>query len=98
MNSKARVISGLLQIPRMRARAIIAVLPSVLENELKRERVTAAMYENLRIIGQNTAGSGAVVGGYFKATYADITGANDRQHEQKTGEEIAIDILTRLKG
>ena len=81
----------------MRARAIIAVLPSVMDNEIKNERVTAAMYENIRIIGQNTAGSGAVGGGYYKATYSEIIGANDDKRDTRTGEEIATDILTRLR-
>lgn len=76
----------------LKAKTIIALLPQILIEQNRKEKITAAFWEQMRCIAKNTARQG---GGYIDKDYSYIAGYTKK--DERTGDEIAEDVLKRLE-
>lgn len=89
-----RVIRSLVSYSRpMSIRAIIATIGYKIKEDVEAEIYRDYMAQCARICTENTAK--LAYGSYIKAEYADIINPKPKEQE-RTGEEIAADIIARM--
>lgn len=74
----------------MRADAVVSVLLDIIAEQTERERYRAYLYENIRLLCENSAG--LVSGGkYIPVSYQEI--AHPKPVDNRSAEEIIADII-----
>lgn len=86
-----RVITALLSVPRLGARAYLAALPTILRQQRINEDWRGYVGECLRTITENTA---KYVGGtYMTAKWGGIV--DPKPKDARSGAEIAADVIKK---
>lgn len=80
----------MLSMPRISIRGMLAALPHVLKRDLRETQCKVYITDALKAIAENTA---RIVGGSAPTQrYAEML---DKKRDNRTGEQIAADIITR---
>lgn len=83
-----RVITALCSAPKMRARALIYALPSLLKSNAEEQIYRIYVSDALKIIGENTAKFSE--GNYLKNRYLDLI--TPQKQEKRTEAEIIAQV------
>lgn len=86
------IVCSLLQLKGLGARAIIAALPSLIKSELQKQAYQIYVTDSLQTIAENTAKFAG--GKVLQVRFADVL-ETKKKVEQKTGDEIAADVIKR---
>ena len=92
-----RVILALLSVPRMRAGAYIAVLPTLIKKQIQEQSYRVYVTDALKVITENTAKLGG--GSYLRTRYYDIE--NPPPEEKRTPKDIINHMkekITEIRG